>query len=339
TSWLGTIYQGAGRPAEVGGNIGRAYSDFAADLPPDARAILEVSTFQLEQIDTFRPRVAAILNLTPDHLDRHGSFDTYVDLKFRLLVNQQPGDIAVLNADDPVIVARDRKNPSGRGTRWWFSAKNPVSSGVWLTDDGLAYHVGTRQGTIPGSDCLIPPGEHNRMNAAAAVAVALADGLAPENIAPGLTTFTGVEHRLEIVAEVGGVLYINDSKATNPDSVAKALAACERPLVVIMGGLDKGTPFDGLAGDLKRKARAVVFTGRAATRLVQELGSHVPHHVAPDFADAFAAAVALAQAGDAVLLSPGCASFDQFDNYEHRGRVFKDCVARLQSESGEPPCA
>jgi len=333
TSWLGAIYAGAGHDAQVGGNIGRAYADFAANLNVHARAILEISSFQLERVETFRPHVAAILNITPDHLDRHGSFAEYTRLKFRLLENQTADDYTVLNADDPVLVDWNTRNPAGQGQRWWFSAGDVPAPGVWLSGDQLVYDTGVRRGKIPGSEHLIPPGMHNRLNAAAAVAVALADNLSPEEIAPGLASFPGCEHRLERVAEINGVTYVNDSKATNPDSVAKAIVAFDRPLVVIMGGLDKGTDFGVLADDLARHARALIFTGKAAAKLEVELGTRLPYRTAHRFADAFAAAVETAQPGDVVLLSPGCASFDQFDNYEHRGRVFKQLIAELAADS------
>lgn len=329
TSWLGAIYKGAGRPVEVGGNIGRAFSEFAADTQVDTRIVLEVSTFQLERTNDFHAHVASILNLTPDHLDRHGSFEEYVRLKFRILENQTSADVAVLNADDDTIVRVDLDKSIGKAQRWWFSVLHPVTPGVWWDGESLSYDTGTRQGRIPGSDRLIPPGIHNRANAAAAVAMALADGLAPEEIERGLTNFAGVEHRLENVATINGITYVNDSKATNPDSVSKAVASFDRPLVLIMGGLDKGTDFRLLIDDFKSRVRAIVFTGKAAAKLEVELGADFPYRTAAKFADAFDAAVDLAQAGDVVLLSPGCASFDQFDNYEHRGNVFKQLVTDL----------
>lgn len=335
TAWLGAIYEHAGRPAQVGGNIGRAFAEFADSLPSDERAILEVSTFQLERIEEFRPHVGALLNLSPDHLDRHGSYGEYIRLKFRLFENQTAADTAVLNADDPMIVRWDREKPTGRGRRWWFSARGPVPAGVWLDGDRFAWSTGSRQGTIPGSNRLIPPGIHNRMNAAAATAMALADGLTPEEIEPGLTAFRGVEHRIEHVSEVRGITFINDSKATNPDAVEKALLALDRPLVVILGGLDKGSDFTVLGPLLKQKARALIFTGKAAPKLEVELGSQVPYRTAHRFEDAFDAAVDVAHPGDIVLLSPACASFDQFDNYEHRGRVFKRLVQSLMGEGAE----
>ncbi|MEW5873671.1 MAG: UDP-N-acetylmuramoyl-L-alanine--D-glutamate ligase [Candidatus Zixiibacteriota bacterium] len=329
TSWLGSIYEHARRPAQVGGNIGRAFAEFADRLTGEERAILEVSTFQLERIEEFRPHVGALLNLSPDHLDRHGTYEEYIRLKFRLFENQTVADTAVLNADDPLVVKWDREKPSGKARRWWFSARGPVRAGVWLDGAVLSWSDGKRSGTIPGSDRLIPPGTHNRMNAAAAVAMALADGLSPHEIEPGLTAFRGVEHRIEHVAEVRGVTYINDSKATNPDAVEKALQALDRPLVVILGGLDKNSDFTVLAPLLKERARALIFTGKAAPKLEVELGSQLPYRTADKFADAFDAAVEIAEPGDIVLLSPACASFDQFDNYEHRGRVFKSLVAAL----------
>lgn len=332
TGWLGSIYREAGREAEVGGNIGRAFSEFAAGLKAVQRAILEVSTFQLERIQEFRPHIAVLLNLSPDHLDRHGSYDEYIRLKFRIFENQTPVDVAILNSDDEALMAWEKERPSGRGRRWWFSARGPVSPGVWLAGDHLEFDTGKTRGVIPGSDRLIPPGNHNRMNAAAAVAVALADGLAPHDIGPGLAAFQGVEHRLEHVAVVGGVTFVNDSKGTNPDAVAKAILSFNRPLVVLMGGLDKGTDFACLVPELKARARALVFTGKAAPKLEVELGAEIPYRTAARFDDAFAEAVELAQPGDIVLLSPGCASFDQFDNYEHRGRVFKQLVWNLAKE-------
>lgn len=334
TSWLGAIYQRAGRAARVGGNIGNAYADFAATLPPQARAILEVSSFQLEYIAAFRPHVAVVTNITPDHLDRHGSLAEYARMKFRIFENQREDDIAVLNADDPISLAEENRRRIGLGPRWWISATAPRTPGVWVDGNLLRYDTGHAAGIVPGSDRLIPPGLHNRMNAAAAVAMALADGLAPEEIEPGLTSFPGCEHRLEFVAEVSGVRFVNDSKATNPDSVAKAIVSFDRPLVLLMGGLDKGTDFSVLGDELSRRARALVFTGKAASKLEVELGARLPYRTAARFADAFAAAVELAQPGDIVLLSPGCASFDQFNNYEHRGQVFKDLVRELAKVSG-----
>ncbi|MBI3871915.1 MAG: UDP-N-acetylmuramoyl-L-alanine--D-glutamate ligase [candidate division Zixibacteria bacterium] len=336
TAWLSAIYRGAGKAAEVGGNIGRAYADFATAIPPNARAILEVSSFQLERIDTFRPHVAAILNITPDHLDRHGNMAEYTRLKFRLLENQTSADHAVLNADDDIIGRWNLDHPRGGSHKWWFSSAQPVAPGVWVEDGLLKFDTGAVRGTIPGSDRLRPPGLHNQMNAAAAVAMALADGLSPAEIEPGLMGFAGCEHRLETVADVDGVTYVNDSKATNPDSVAKAIAAFSRPLVVIMGGLDKGTDFGFLAEELSRRSRLLVFTGAAAAKLEFQLGGRAPHRTIPDFAGAFAAASTAARPGDVVLLSPGCASFDQFDNFEHRGRVFKDLVTNLARSRGKP---
>ncbi len=337
TSWLGAIYKYAGRLAAVGGNIGNAYADFAPTITPQSRAILEVSSFQLEYIATFRPHVAVITNITPDHLDRHGSMSEYTRVKFRIFENQRADDIAIINADDPVSVAEEVRKKTGNGQRWWIAAARPKSPGVWVAGKHLMYNNGRTEGLVPGSDRLIPPGLHNQMNAAAAVAMALADGLSPEEIEPGLTSFPGCEHRLEFVAEVGGVRFVNDSKATNPDSVAKAIVSFDRPLVVLMGGLDKGTDFTTLGDELRQRARALVFTGKAAPKLEVELGTQVPYRSAAQFADAFAAAVELAQPGDIVLLSPGCASFDQFSNYEHRGQVFKHLVhEHARMSEGKP---
>lgn len=334
TAWAGWIYRHAGRHAQVGGNIGRAFSEFAEGMTKDQRAILEVSTFQLECIGQFRPRVAALLNLSPDHLDRHGSMEEYTRLKFRLFENQQESDIAVFNADDEGVIAWSQDHDCGRAQRWWFSTAGPVRPGVWWDGEFLSYDTGKAQGQIPGSNQLIPPGSHNRANAAAAVAAALADGLTPKDIAPGLQKFPGVEHRLERVAVVDGITFVNDSKATNPDAVAKALVSFDRPLVVIMGGLDKGTDFGVLVPALKKHARALALTGCAAPKLEVELGAEIPYRSAARFESAFEIAVSIAQPGDVVLLSPGCASFDQFDNYEHRGRVFKQLVRDFADRKG-----
>ncbi len=326
TSWLGAIYKHAGRLSAVGGNIGDAYADFAPTLTPQSRAILEISSFQLEYIATFRPHVAVITNITPDHLDRHGSLAEYTRMKFRILENQRENDIAILNADDPISVAEENCRKIGLGQRWWISSSPSHTPGVWVSGKHLSYNNGRTEGLVPGSDRLMPPGHHNQMNAAAAVAMALADGLSPEDIEAGLTSFPGCEHRLEFVADVNGIRFVNDSKATNPDSVAKAIVSFDRPLIVLMGGLDKGADFSILGDELQRRARALVFTGKAAPKFEVELGSRLPYRTSAQFGDAFASAVDLAQPGDIVLLSPGCASFDQFNNYEHRGQVFKQLV-------------
>ncbi len=291
TEWIGAMFRAAGLEAAVAGNVGAALS--GVEAPPDVWVVCELSSFQLEDIDEFRPRVAVLLNLEPDHLDRHGTFEAYRDAKLRIFENQAAGDTALV--------------PTGFG---------PVPGGAARVEFGpdLAAEVGL-------------PGAHNRENAAAAAAAARAVGLPEAAIAEALRSFPGVPHRLEPVAERDGVRFVNDSKATNAAAARRALAAYESPLHVILGGRGKSESYDALARELHGRAYLI---GEAADEIAAALDrAGVPYERCGDLASAVSAAAAAARSGDVVLLSPACASYDQFDDFEHRGEEFRRLVQNL----------
>jgi UDP-N-acetylmuramoylalanine--D-glutamate ligase len=281
----------------VAGNVGRALCELDGVVDPEAWIVVEVSSFQLEDVETFQPRVAVLLNLEPDHLDRHGTFEAYAAAKLRVFANQEPGDVAV--------VPRGFGGVPGRGRRAEFDARDPLPAELRL------------------------PGAHNRENAAAATVAARAAGATDDEIAIALGEFTGVPHRLELVAERGGVSFVNDSKATNVTAALKALDAYEGPLVVILGGRGKGESFTALADAARGKVRRAFLIGETAPELDAALGD-VPHEVAGDLATAVSHAAAAAHRGDVVLLSPACASYDQFRDFEQRGDEFRRLVNALE---------
>jgi UDP-N-acetylmuramoylalanine--D-glutamate ligase len=323
TAWLGEIYRAAGMAIEVAGNIGRPYADAIMQNPSAGRYILEISSFQLETIDTFAPAAAAVLNVSADHLDRHKTLDEYAQAKFRLFENQVSGSVAVKNHDDSFLLARELP---GAAVKMAFSLDKEVELGVWSDGNVLRYRLPAAQGELLPVDHIGLPGRHNLANAAAAACVALADGIEPDAVCLALREFKGVEHRLEFVAEIDGVRYINDSKATNPDSVRVALAATSAPVVLVMGGLDKGTDFSVLFNEVRNKVRRLICTGKAAELIARQLANSTGIMIIREFSSAIEAAHKAARRGDTVLLSPGCASFDSFANYEERGKAFKDAV-------------
>jgi UDP-N-acetylmuramoylalanine--D-glutamate ligase len=298
TALLGAMFDAAGRPAEVAGNIGRPLTALVGSAPADAWVVCELSSFQLEGVETLRPRIAVLTNLEPDHLDRHAGFDAYRDAKLRLFARQQPGDVAVL--------------PRGFGAV-----------------PGEAGRVEFAAGDLLPAEPRIP-GAHNRENAAAATAAARAAGLDDNAVAEALRTFPGVEHRIEQVAELGGVRWVNDSKATNVAAALQALAAF--PGVrkhVILGGRGKQERYAPLAAAFERGDRAYLI-GEAAGEIGDALrAAGVPHEHVCALAAAVSAAASAAAPGDVVLLSPACASFDQFESFEHRGEEFRRLVAKL----------
>jgi UDP-N-acetylmuramoylalanine--D-glutamate ligase len=276
--------------APAAGNIGLALCALDGEVAPEQWIVCELSSFQLEHVYTFRPRVGVLLNVEPDHLDRHGSFETYRDAKLRAFANQQEGDTA--------IVPRGFDDVPGRARRVEFSADDP----------------------LPAEPLI--PGAHNRENAAAATAAARAVGADDEMIAAALRTFPGVPHRLEPVADGSGVLYVNDSKATNVAAVLRALAAYDAPLLLIAGGRGKGESFDPLARAAGGRVRRAYLIGETAAELGEALRD-VPHELSGDLETAVRAAAAEARPGEVVLLSPACASYDQFRDFEQRGDEFR----------------
>jgi UDP-N-acetylmuramoylalanine--D-glutamate ligase len=296
---LGAVFRAAKAPVEVAGNVGRPLTALDGVVPDDAWIVCELSSFQLERIEAFRPSIAVLLNLTPDHLDRHASLEAYEAAKLRIFENQGPEDVAVVPRGFPPV--------PGEGRRIEFSL-----------DD-----------TLPAEPLV--PGEHNRENAAAATAAARAAGIPDEAIAEALATFEGIPHRLELVAEVNGVRFVNDSKATNPEAAERALSAYPPGLRLLLGGSLKGSSFAHLARAARerRVARAYLI-GEAADELAEALaGEGVRFTHAGDLGSAVREAFADAEPGEVVLLSPACASYDQFEDFEERGRRFRELVEAL----------
>ena len=324
TALIGEIIKNAGVPSFVCGNIGFPFIDVAEKVPEDGYAVVELSSFQLEQIDEFHTDIAVFLNLTPDHLDRHKSIDIYISAKMKIFKNQISDDIAIVNFDDEVI----RENCARLAARTrWFSIRRSIEDSVWAVPDGAIYANGEQ--LIKSIELKIR-GEHNLSNACAAVAVALGAGISKTIIAETLKSFSGVEHRLEPVRLIGGVSFINDSKGTNVDSVFWALKAVSAPVILIAGGKDKAGDFSVLNDLISKKVKAIVLIGQATNKMETAWGKIVTCLKATSMEEAVQTAYANAVSGDTVLLSPACASFDMFDNYEHRGRVFKNIVTELE---------
>lgn len=328
THLAGALLAAAGRELEVCGNIGRALCDVAETVPPTGLLVVEVSSFQLEHVDRLRPKIAAWLNLTPDHLDRHGDLDGYARAKQRLFARQEDDDWAVWNADDPAV-ARYR---TGRATPLEFSLRVPVSEGASLVDGALqlSWRGGTER-LVPATDLRLL-GRHNLANALAALALTLPLEIPPATLRTVLREYRGLEHRLEPAGEIEGVRFVNDSKATNAGSLEVALASFDRPVVLIAGGLTKGQDFSPLADAVERHVGQLVLIGEGAAALARAWPG-VPQARAGSMTEAVQAAFDAARRSgcDTVLLSPGCASFDMFTDYEDRGRRFKSAVRELLS--------
>jgi len=327
TSLVAHILETAGIPTLVGGNIGAPLISQVESSADSSVTVAEVSSFQLEAIEAFRPEIGVLLNLTPDHLDRHASFEEYAAVKMRLFENQLERDFAILNADDPEVT----KRMPARSHVFWFSRQKRVAEGAFLLDDQIIFrHEGSE--IAVGKRSEIPlRGEHNVENVLAACAAAYLAGAEPAAIANGIKTFRGVEHRLEFVRDVGGVAFYNDSKATNVDAALKAIEAFPGPLVVILGGKDKGSPYTALGDALRTRGRAALLIGESAEKIAADLGGSVASVKAGTLDRAVQLAADRAQPGDVVLLAPACSSFDQFENYEERGRAFKQLVAQLEN--------
>ncbi len=321
TALLGAIFKAAGRPTVVAGNIGVPLCAVVNHVTARTALALEVSSYQLETAEAFRPAVGAVLNVTPDHLARHGDMESYARAKFRLFQSQGVGDAAVLNGRDPWC---RRLASSVSGQVYWFGDR-VVGDGVFWDGKYLRGRGLTGRWSAPAH----LPGRHNIENALAAVACARALGVPSGAIARGLSGFRGVEHRLELVRTWNGIRFINDSKATNVDSTRVALEAFPGPLTVILGGEDKGAPYSPLLPLLRKKARAVLLIGEASSKIERDLAGLRGLERCDTLARAVDRAARSARPGEAVLLSPACASFDQFENFEHRGRCFKEFVGAL----------
>jgi len=329
TALIAHILKGASIPTLVGGNIGTPLLALAETSTDSTVTVAEVSSFQLETVEAFRPEIGVLLNLTPDHLDRHASFEEYAAAKMRMFDNQLDRDAAVLNADDPEVA---RRMPS-RPQVYWFSRTKRVAQGAFLRDGQIIFRDRGSEIALARREQIPLRGEHNVENVLAACAAAYLAGAEPPAIAAGVNSFRAVEHRLEFVAEVRGVSYYNDSKATNVDAALKAIEAFPGSLLVILGGKDKGSPYTPLREPLRSRAKAALLIGAAAEKIAADLGDAIPCERAGTLDRAVEMAARGARPGDVVLLAPACSSFDQFENYEQRGRVFKELVAGLEKQS------
>ncbi len=329
TSLVAHILQTAAIPTLIGGNIGTPLLALVENSMDTTVTVAEISSFQLETIEKFRPEIGVLLNLTPDHLDRHASFDEYALAKMRMFENQLERDIAILNADDPEITKRMPTKPH----IFWFSRQKRVAAGAFLRDEQIFFRNEGSEVALARRDEISLRGEHNVENVLAACAAAYLAGADPAAIASGIKTFKGVEHRLEFVAEVSGVQFYNDSKATNVDAAVKAIEAFPGPLIAILGGKDKGSPYTPLRELLRERARLAILIGEAADKIAEDLGDAIPSENVGTLDRAVHLAMQNAQPGDTVLLAPACSSFDQFENYEHRGRTFKELVASLENQN------
>ncbi len=328
TSLIGEILKAAGRPTLVGGNIGRPVTAMVEESSAESWSVLEVSSFQLETVETFRPKIALVLNITPDHLDRHGTFEAYAALKARITEFQTAEDFLILNGEEKetqMIAAKTKAQI------YWFSGRRPMKQGAFVHGESILFVA--REGAKP--EPVMPvaeislAGAHNVENVLAAVCAARLAGVESETIRAAVRDFKAVEHRLEFVREVGGVRYYNDSKATNVDATMKAVEAFAGGIYLILGGKDKGSDYRVLEPLLRERVKTVITIGSAAEKIERQLDGVVKIERAETLQRAVAFAQAAAVAGDTVLLAPACASFDQFENYEQRGRVFKELVQGL----------
>lgn len=322
---------GAGpRRVWLGGNIGRSLLEELSDIRPEDLVVLELSSFQLERLEPtgLSPAVAIVLNLRPNHLDRHGTMERYARAKQPILRHQRPGDAALLNADCPIV---STWAAIGAGRKLFFSTQAPVQRGAWLDGDQALWRDGGEPLPLFRRSDLALRGRHNAANALAAAGAAVLCGVAPRAIAPRLVTFRALEHRLEFVRTLDGVDYYNDSKATTPEAAIAGLEAFDEPVILIAGGYDKHVPLDEFGRVVARRAKAAVLLGATAGQISEAIAAAggASTRLVASLAEAVATARRLAAPGDVVLLSPGCASYDMFANYEQRGALFKQLVMEL----------
>jgi UDP-N-acetylmuramoylalanine--D-glutamate ligase len=328
TTLVGEIIAAGGFATVVGGNIGTPAVSLIMRVTPETVVVLEISSFQLETIQTFRPTVAVVLNVTPDHLDRHRTFEAYANAKARIFENQTSADFSVLNADDPTCVEMTRRT---KAQVFWFSRTKDVNRGAYAKDGRVLFRDAKAQHEIMLVSEIPLKGSHNVENVLAGVCVGMLMGCQPEQIRSAVREFKAVEHRLEYVATVRGVQYFNDSKATNVDATIKALESFPANIHLILGGKDKGSDYSVLNELIRKRVKRVYTIGAAASKIESHIaGADFVH--AETLEAAVKRAAASASEGDIVLLAPACASFDQFNNYEHRGRVFKEIVHALASQ-------
>jgi UDP-N-acetylmuramoylalanine--D-glutamate ligase len=330
TTLIGQLLQNAGLVVQVGGNIGKPLISLVESSREDGWTVVELSSFQLETISEFHPSVAVVLNVTPNHMDRYESFTDYAAAKHRLFMNQTPGDLAVLNDDDEVV------SSWGEGLRAHvarFSVKHELAEGLFLRGQEIVSRTPEGERVLARRDEMKLRGLHNVENVLAAFAAGLACGADPRSMRETVRSFQPVEHRLEFVHEIRGVKFYNDSKATSVDATMKALEAFKDDpgkTVLILGGRGKKAPYAPLAQLVREKVRKIILIGEDTETIAAELGDFAPSERATDIAHAVKLSFDAAQTGDIVLLAPACASFDMFESFEHRGRVFKEAVSSLK---------
>jgi UDP-N-acetylmuramoylalanine--D-glutamate ligase len=337
TSLIGEILKDAGLPTQVGGNIGTPLITLVESSRDDGWTVVEMSSFQLETIKEFHPSVAVVLNVTPNHMDRYESFTDYAAAKHRIFMNQAPGDVAILNADDEIVSTWER---GLRAHVARFSVRQQLEEGLFLRGREIISRAGTRERVLLIADEMKLRGRHNIENVLAALAAGLACGAPPDSMRQTIRNFAPVEHRLEFVTEINGVQFYNDSKATSVDATLKALEAFADEagkIVLILGGRGKKAPYAPLASLVNKKARKLILIGEDADTISHELGDFAPSERASDMHEAVTLSYQAAQAGDIVLLAPACASFDMFESFEHRGRDFKQEVSSLKFRVSSSP--
>ncbi|MFH1090383.1 MAG: UDP-N-acetylmuramoyl-L-alanine--D-glutamate ligase [Pseudomonadota bacterium] len=321
TSLIGEMLRAAGLKVFVGGNIGAPLIGYVQSGQWADVAVIEISSFQLETAVTLHPKVGLLLNLSPDHLDRYPDVEAYYAAKFRLFARQESADTAILNADDPLASSLTVK-----ARPWFFSRKRALADGAYIEGDRIVVaESGRRIGELPLSDLNLV-GAHNQENVMAALLATLPFGLDLSRVLMAAARFKPLPHRMELVGEIEGVKYYNDSKGTNVDAVLKSLEGFSRPVILIAGGRDKGGDFRPLRPLIKDKVKLLILIGETRRKMTEILGRETETVPAEDMSQAVEKAREAARPGDAVLLSPACASFDMFENYEHRGRVFSELV-------------
>jgi len=329
TALIGELLKDAGLPVQVGGNIGNALISLVESSRDDGWTVVELSSFQLETISKFHPAVAVVLNVTPNHMDRYESFTDYAAAKHRIFMNQEADDVAILNADDELVSSWDK---GLRAHLVKFSVRQQLEEGLFLRGNEIVSRSHQREKVLLRRDAMKLRGLHNVENVLAALAAGLACGVAPDSMRETVKRFQPVEHRLEFVADVSGVKFYNDSKATSVDATVKALEAFgEEPgkVVLILGGRGKKAPYAPLASLIAKKVRKLILIGEDSETIAKELGTYASMDRAGDMNEAVSRSFEVAEQGDVVLLAPACASFDMFESFEHRGKVFKEAVNYL----------
>ena len=328
TTLVSELLTGAGLRGHAAGNIGTPLIGFAADSTPDDLYAVELSSFQLESVDQFRPAIASILNLTPDHMDRYADFEDYIAAKQRIFLNQSKTDFAVLNFDDPrtaAIAARVQSTPV------MFSRLAEVEQGAFVRNGMVIYRDAAGRKELFPVNAVPLKGAHNLENVLAACAMSILAGADPGCLEESIRKFKGVEHRIEWVSDIDGVQYYNDSKATNIDATIKSLESFPGNLILIAGGRDKAGDFTVLRSLIRERVKHLVLIGEASDKIKKALSGTVGMSEAQSMQEAVSICRGLARPGDVVLLAPACASFDMFEDYEHRGRVFKEAVRKLEA--------